>query len=142
VAANAAFGFKSTASVSISSESALNNYNKNLSCSNQSDKGVLLVLMKDIELYNIIKDYYMQRKSYFLNDSFAQLFTSILSFLRNSHYNKALETLNLGTLLLLKQTQAELKRLLKFLYLSANSTHAPRLSETVRIFYLKIFYNI
>lgn len=42
---------------------------------------------------------------------------------------KALETVNYGTLLLLKQTQAELKRLLKFLYLTANFTSAPRLAE-------------
>ena len=94
------------------------------------DKNLLLVLMKDIELYTLLKDYYLQRQKnsyFFLDDSFQPLFTNILNFIRKSHYSKAIEILNLGTLLLLKQTQAELKRLLIFLYLTANSSFAPRL---------------
>ncbi|CAF0712157.1 unnamed protein product [Brachionus calyciflorus] len=97
-----------------------------------NDKNLVLLLMKDLELYNIIKDYYsLKQKSshHFLHDSFQPLFTNILIFIKKSHYTKALEILNLGTLLLLKQTQAELKRLLKFLYLTANSSHAPRLCD-------------
>ena len=39
--------------------------------------------------------------------------------------------MNLGTLLLSKPTQAELKKLLKFLYLTSNNTAAPRLSSEV-----------
>ena len=66
-----------------------------------------------------------------MDDSFQPLFSNILVFIKKNHYSKALEILNLGTLLLLKQTQAEIKRLLKFLYLTAHSTHAPRLSDTV-----------
>lgn len=85
--------------------------------------------MTELELYQVIRDHYTQRRHCFLDDSFQPLFVHILSFLRNSQYMKALETLNLGTLLLLKQTQAELKRLLKFLYLTANFTSAPRLAE-------------
>ena len=96
-----------------------------------------LALMKDIDIYNLIREYYTQRRFYFLDDSFQPLFANILVFLRNSNYSKALDALNLGTLLLLKQTQAEIKRLLKFLYLTANSTQAPRLVENVNyILYL------
>ncbi len=85
-----------------------------------------------IDMYNLIKEYYKNRNQ-FLDDSFQPLFTHILLFLRQTHYNKALEALNLGTLLLLEQTQAELKRLLKFLYLTANTSTAPRLSENVTL---------
>lgn len=101
-----------------------------------NDKNLVLVLMKDSELYDLIKEYYNQKQKnsfYFLDDSFQPLFSNILIFIKKSHYTKALEILNLGTLLLLKQTQAELKRLLKFLYLTAYSTHAPRLCEEVKI---------
>lgn len=97
--------------------------------SQSNSKQFQLYKMKDLELYNAIVDYYAQKRNCFLDDSFQPLFTHILRFLRNSQYMKALETLNLGTLLLLKQTQAELKRLLKFLYLTANFTSAPRLAE-------------
>jgi hypothetical protein len=99
-----------------------------------NDKNTLLILMNDHEIYNLLQDYYSHRHKshfYFLDDSFQPLFTNILSFIRKTQYEKALEILNLGTLLLLKQTQAELKRLLKFLYLTANSSHAPKLSDTV-----------
>ena len=95
------------------------------------DKTLALVLKTDTEIYNLIKDYYTQHQfKSFLDDSFDSLFTNILILLRKSHYNKALEILNLGTLLLLKQNRAELKRLLKFLYLTANSIHAPRICES------------
>ena len=90
--------------------------------------------MKDSDLYSLLYDYYQQRHRnsfFFLDDSFQPLFANILGFIRKSHYNKALEILNLGTLLLLKQTQAELKRLLKFLYLTANSSHSPKLCNEV-----------
>ena len=90
-----------------------------------------LSTLTDIELYQLIKEFYSQRRNCFLDDSFQPLFTNILLFLRNTQYSTALETLNLGTLLLLKQTQAELKRLLKFLYITANSPYAPRLTENV-----------
>ena len=96
------------------------------SIGHQSQK---LAQMSELELYHTIKDYYAQRRHCFLDDSFQHLFAHILTFLRNSQYMKALETLNLGTLLLPKQIQAELKRLLKFLYLTANFTSAPRLAE-------------
>lgn len=89
--------------------------------------------MKDIELYNLIKDYYVNRQRlnhFFLDSSFQPLFVNILTFIRKSHYSKALDILNLSTLLLSRHSQAELKRLLRFLYLTANSTHAPRLCET------------
>lgn len=66
-----------------------------------------------------------------MDESFQPLFSNIIGFIKKNLYSKALEILNLGTLLLLKQTQAELKRLLKFLYLTAVSTHAPRLSDLV-----------
>lgn len=111
------------------SETTNTGHHKLLKQSHQSQKLAQLAKLSDLELYHIIKDYYSQKRHCFLDDSFQPLFTHILSFLRNSQYMKALETLNLGTLLLLKQTQAELKRLLKFLYLTANFTNAPRLTE-------------
>jgi hypothetical protein len=97
--------------------------------------------MSDIELYNLIKEYYKSvdylNRNTFLDDSFQPLFAQILLFLRQTHYNKALDVLNLGTLLLNEETQAEFKRLLKFLYLTANTSIAPRLSEKVISF---LFY--
>lgn len=106
--------------------------------------------MTDIELYNLIKDFYVLKRNGFLNDSFTLLFSNILLFIRYSFYNKALETLNLGSLLLSRRVQAELKRLLKFLYLTAYNTHAPHLTENViyisficiyifQIFFVKLF---
>ena len=91
----------------------------------------------DIELYNLIKEYYKSvhysNRNTFLDDSFQPLFAQILLFLRQTHYSKALEALNLGTLLLADETQAEFKRILKFLYLTANTSIAPRLSENVTL---------
>ena len=96
-----------------------------------------LFSMSDIQLYNLIKEYYKNvgylNRNTFLDDSFQPLFAQILLFLRQTLYSKALEALNLGTLLLNEETQAELKRLLKFLYLTANTSIAPRLSENVII---------
>lgn len=98
----------------------------------ETDKTVKLVFLKDIELYGILRDLYSHRHKsglFFMDESFQPLFSNIIGFIKKNLYSKALEILNLGTLLLLKQTQAELKRLLKFLYLTAVSTHAPRLSD-------------
>ena len=103
------------------------------------DKCVAIVLMSDIELYNLIKDFYVVKRNGFLPESFTVLFDNILSFLRQSGYKKALEILNLGSLLLSKHVQAELKRLLKFLFLTANSIHAPRLNESVSLLQLNSF---
>ena len=86
-------------------------------------------LYTDIELYSLIKEYYSKRS--FFNIVFTPLFSNILLLIRHGFYNKALDTLNLGTLLLSKTTQAELKRLLKFLYLTSNNTAAPRLNTEV-----------
>ncbi len=94
-----------------------------------NDKQLILLLMKDIELYTLIKNYYEKQSARFLYESFETLLTSILVIIRKGNYNKALDILNLGSLLLPKRVQAEFKRLLKFLYLTANSSHAPRLSE-------------
>ena len=98
-----------------------------------------LSFLNDIDLYNLIREYYKNshyaNRNHFLDDSFQPLFAQILLFLRQTHYNKALEALNLGTLLLLEKTQAEFKRLLKFLYLTANTSTAPRLSDNVSLFY-------
>jgi hypothetical protein len=104
----------------------------------ETDKTVKLVFLKDIELYGILRDLYSHRHKsglFFMDESFQPLFSNIIGFIKKNLYSKALEILNLGTLLLLKQTQAELKRLLKFLYLTAVSTHAPRLSDLVLIGY-------
>lgn len=119
-------------------------WQKNLSDKNYktSDKALTLVLMKDIELYNLVYNHYKSKKSHFLHDSFQPLFANILIFIKKSHYSKALEILNLASLLLLKQTQAELKRLLKFMYLTANSSCAPRLCEEVspnKLIYLTFY---
>ncbi|RNA25771.1 hypothetical protein BpHYR1_006191 [Brachionus plicatilis] len=113
-------------------------WHKSLCNKNQpkiNDRDLSLVLMRDIELYNLVFNYYTSKKSHFLHDSFQPLFSNILIFIKKSHYSKALEILNLASLLLLKQTQAELKRLLKFMYLTANSSHAPRLCEEVSSIY-------
>lgn len=124
-------------------------WQKNLSDKNcqskSSDKALALVLMKDIELYNLVYNHYKSKKSHFLHDSFQPLFANILTFIKKSHYSKALEILNLASLLLLKQTQAELKRLLKFMYLTANSSYAPRLCEEVnnhKKLYFKILFSL
>lgn len=110
-----------------------------------SDKLNKISFLEELELYQLIKDFYLdQRRACFFDNSFQPLFAHILLFLRNSQYSKALETLNLGTLLMLKQFQAELKRLLKFLYITANFANAPRLDENVRpildILFFAIFY--
>ena len=81
-------------------------------------------------MYEKIKDYYSNKAQIFLEKCFEPLLTNVLNLLRKSHYAKALEILNLGTLLLPKPCQAELNQLLKFLYLTANSSHAPKLSTT------------
>ena len=87
-----------------------------------------------MKLYETIQNYYsnraQQKIQLFIEKSFDSLLTNVLLLIRKSHYARALEILNLGSLLLTQQTQAELKRLLKFLYLTANSTYAPKLSET------------
>lgn len=103
-----------------------------------------LQAINDTDLYNILKEYYIKHyfdnRNHFLDDSFQPLFSQILLFLRQTHYNKALEALNLGTLLLLEKTQAEFKRLLKFLFLTANTSTAPRLSQSVC--YFNFFTNL
>lgn len=93
-----------------------------------------LMDLSDLKLYETIKSWYLNRAQHkiqlFLANSFDSLLTNVLQLIRKGLYARALEILNLGSLLLLKQTQAELKRLLKFLYLTANSTYAPKLSTT------------
>lgn len=99
-----------------------------------------LQTLSDMDLYNLIREYYKNsysaNREHFLDDSFQPLFQQILLFLRQTHYNKALEALNLGTLLLMEKTQAEFKRLLKFLYLTANTSTSPRLCDKVSILML------
>lgn len=85
-----------------------------------------------MDLYVHIREYYS--KKCFFSDIYTPLFTNILILLKHSNYNTALETLNLGTLLLSLNVQAELKRLLKFLYLTSNNTSAPKLNDKVRDF--------
>lgn len=84
--------------------------------------------MKDRELYTLLKDYYTQALC-FMNDSFQTVLRNVLSLIRKNQYNQALEILNLGTLLLTKRRQAELKRLFKCLYLTAVCPDAPRLAD-------------
>ena len=84
----------------------------------------------DMDLYVHIREYYS--KKCFFSDIYTPLFTNILILLKHSNYTTALETLNLGTLLLSLNVQAELKRLLKFLYLTSNNTSAPKLNDKVR----------
>lgn len=100
-------------------------------CLDSSEKESLTKL-NDMGLYTLIKEYY--QKKYFFNIVFTPLFSNILLMIRHGYYNKALDTLNLGTLLLSKVTQAELKHLLKFLYLTSNNTTVPRLNSEVYIF--------
>jgi len=81
----------------------------------------------DMDLYVHIREYYS--KKCFFSDIYTPLFTQILILLKHSNYTTALETLNLGTLLLSLNVQAELKRLLKFLYLTSNNTSSPKLND-------------
>lgn len=87
--------------------------------------------LSDIELYNMITKYYSinSQKLYFFSSIFKPLFQNILILIKHSYYYKALDIMNLGTLLLTVSKQAELKRLLKFLYLTSNNTSVPRLSD-------------
>jgi hypothetical protein len=87
-------------------------------------------LYTDADLYELVRESYSKRT--FFNILFMPLFSNILLLIRHGFYNKALDTMNLGTLLLSKSTQAELKKFLKFLYLTSNNTSAPRLSNEVK----------
>ncbi len=83
--------------------------------------------LPDLDLYSLVLATYTSRRTSLLTDSLQPLFPHVLAFLRASHYLKALETLNYASLLLPRAAQAELKRLLKFLYLTANFSQAPKL---------------